>query len=124
MDQVPAIGLPDFALPGFTTLLELTMAAQQMDHDEAIVFLEQRWEQNGLGGVRLNQDDDGIPEGDEDDQQQQSDRGAPPPHGVTRDVLLVVERNLIISREVLTKRRYVLKLIFGSKVKGSKWRRS
>lgn len=81
MDQVPAIGLPDFALPGFAALLELTMAAQQMDRDEAIVFLEQRWEQNGLGGVRLNQDDDGIPEGDEDDQQQQPDRGAPPPHG-------------------------------------------
>ena len=81
MDQVPAIGLPDFALPGFAALLELTMAAQQMDRDEAIVFLEQHWEQNGLGGVRLNQDDDGIPEGDEDDQQQQPDRGAPPPHG-------------------------------------------
>ena len=81
MDQVPAIRLPDFALPGFAALLELTMAAQQMDRDEAIVFLEQHWEQNGLGGVRLNQDDDGIPEGDQDNQQQQPDRGVPPPHG-------------------------------------------
>ena len=32
---------PDFALPGFAALVELTMAAQQLDHDQAIVFLEQ-----------------------------------------------------------------------------------
>ena len=37
---------------------------------------------------------------------------------VTRDVLLVVKRNLIVSREVLTKRRYVLKSILVSRVKG------
>jgi hypothetical protein len=79
MDQIPLLP-PDFALPGFAALVELTMAAQQINHDEAIVFLGQRWEQTGLGGVRPGQGDDGIPEGDEDDQQQQPDRDTPPPH--------------------------------------------
>ena len=60
---------PDFALPGFAALVELTMAAQQMDHDEAITFLEQCWEQTGLGGVCPNQGDDRNHEEDEDAQQ-------------------------------------------------------
>ena len=34
---------PDFTLPGFATLVELTMVAQHMDHDQAILFLEQHW---------------------------------------------------------------------------------
>ncbi|KAF8130807.1 hypothetical protein EV363DRAFT_1262570 [Boletus edulis] len=46
---------PNFALPGFAALVELTMLAQQMDQDEAIVFLEQRWVQTGLGGIRPDQ---------------------------------------------------------------------
>jgi len=31
---------PDFALLDFAALVELTMAVQEMDHDEAIAFLE------------------------------------------------------------------------------------
>ena len=65
MDQEP-FPPPDFALLGFTALIELTMAEQGIDREEAIVFLEQHWEQTSLGGVRLNQDNDGDVEGDED----------------------------------------------------------
>jgi hypothetical protein len=81
MDQAPAARLPDFTLPGFAALVDLTMAAQQIDHNEAIIFLELSWEQTWLGGVCPDQGDDGIPEGDEDDPQPQPDQGAPPPHG-------------------------------------------
>ncbi|KAN0084278.1 hypothetical protein V8E55_007782 [Tylopilus felleus] len=79
MDQDPALP-PDFALPGFAALVELTMAAQQMDHDEAITFLEQRWEQTGLGGVRPNQGDDRNHEEDEDAQQRRRIRDGPRLH--------------------------------------------
>ena len=65
MDQEP-LPPPDFALPGFAALVELTMAEQGIDREEAIAFLEQRWEQTGLGGVRPNRDNDGDAEGDED----------------------------------------------------------
>ena len=53
---------PDFTLPGFATLVELTMAAQQIDHDQAIAFLEQHWTQTGFGGVHPIQGDDRDPE--------------------------------------------------------------
>ena len=79
MDQAPLMP-PDFALPGFAALVELTMAAQHINCNEAIIFLEQRWEQTGLAGVHPDQGDDEIPEGDEDNQQQQPDRDVPPPH--------------------------------------------
>ncbi|KAG6370948.1 hypothetical protein JVT61DRAFT_10837 [Boletus reticuloceps] len=78
MDQDPVMP-PDFALPGFAALVELTMATQQMDRDEAIVFLEQRWEQTGLGGVRPDRGGDDL-ERDEDPQQRRPDGNAPPPH--------------------------------------------
>ena len=51
MDREP-LPQPDFALPGFAALIELTMQAQQMEQDEAIEFLEQRWARTGLGGIR------------------------------------------------------------------------
>lgn len=73
MDQDPVLP-PDFDLPGFAALVELTMAAQQIDREEAIAFLEQRWEQTGLGGVRPNRDDNPNPERNEVAQQQQPDR--------------------------------------------------
>ena len=60
---------PDFALPGFVALVELTMAVQEMDRDEAITFLEQCWEQTGLGGVHLNRRGDNGSPRDEEPQQ-------------------------------------------------------
>ena len=65
MDQEP-IPPPDFTLPDFAALVELTMAEQEIDCDKAIVFLEQCWEQTGLRGVHLNWDNDRDAEGDED----------------------------------------------------------
>ncbi|KAG6372008.1 hypothetical protein JVT61DRAFT_8703 [Boletus reticuloceps] len=83
MDQDPIVP-PDFALPGFAALVELTMAAQQIDLDEAIVFLEQRWEQTGLGGVRPGPNrrgnNGGSPERDEEPQRRQPDREVPQPN--------------------------------------------
>ena len=79
MDQAPLMP-PDFALPGFTALVELMMAAQHINRNEAIIFLEQCWKQTGLGGVCPDQGDDEIPEGDEDNQRQQPDGDIPPTH--------------------------------------------
>ena len=56
---------PDFALPGFAALVELTMAAQRIDHDQAIAFLEQHWARTGLGGVHPARDDNEGQEGDD-----------------------------------------------------------
>ena len=77
MDQDP-IPPPDFALPGFTALMALTMATQHIEHDEAIVLLEQLWEQTGLGGVCPGRGDDGNPDRDEEDPPPQPDQN--PPH--------------------------------------------
>ena len=65
MDQEP-IPPPDFSLPGFAALVELTMAEQEIDRDKAIVFLEQCWEQTSLGGVHPNQDNNRDAEEDKD----------------------------------------------------------
>ena len=54
MDQVSAIGLLYFTLLGFTTLVELTIATQQIDCNEAIAFLGQHWEQTSLEGAHPN----------------------------------------------------------------------
>ena len=69
---------PNFALPGFAALVELTMAAQQVDCGGAIAFLEQRWAQTGLGGIHPDRDNDRGLEGD-DDVLQQPERDAPQP---------------------------------------------
>ena len=61
-DLFPPLG---FALPGFAVLVELTMVAQWINHDQAITFLEQRWAQTGLGGVHPARDDDEGQEGDD-----------------------------------------------------------
>jgi hypothetical protein len=76
MDQAPLMP-PDFALLGFMVLMELTMAAQHINHNKAIIFLKQCWEQTGLGGLHLNQGDNKIPEGDKDNQHQQPDGDVP-----------------------------------------------
>ena len=68
MDNIPPLP-PDFALPGFTALVELTMAGQQLEHDQAILFLEQCWAQTGLGGIHPDHGDGADPAGGE----------APPP---------------------------------------------
>ena len=64
MDNIPPPP-PDFALPGFATLVELTMAGQQLEHDQAILFLEQRWAQTGLGGIHPDHGDGADPAGGE-----------------------------------------------------------
>ena len=56
---------PGFTLPGFTVLVELTMVAQRINHNQAITFLEQRWAWTGLGGVHPARDDDEGQEGDD-----------------------------------------------------------
>ena len=56
----------DFALPGFAALVKLTMAAQQLDHDQAVIFLEQCWAQTSLRGVHPIQGNDVDLEGDGD----------------------------------------------------------
>ena len=60
---------PDFALPGFASLVELTMVAQHMGHNQAILFLEQHWAKTGLEGVHTDwgnnenpAEEEGVPE--------------------------------------------------------------
>jgi hypothetical protein len=79
MDQEP-LPPPDFALPGFAALVALTMATQGIEHNEAIVFLEQHWEETGLGGVHPDQGDDGNPDRDEEAPPPQPDQDPPRPH--------------------------------------------
>ena len=79
MDQEP-LPPPDFALLGFAALVALTMAVQQIGREEAVVFLEQCWEQTGLGEVRPDQGDDENPDRDEEAPPPQPDQGPPRPH--------------------------------------------
>jgi hypothetical protein len=79
MDQEP-LPPPDFALPGFAALVALTMATQWVERDKAIVFLERRWEETGLGGVRPDRGDDGNPDRDEEAPPPQPDQDPPQLH--------------------------------------------
>ena len=76
---------PNFALPGFTALIELTMAAQQVDHSSTIAFLEQCWAQTGLDRIHPDRDNDRGLEGDDDAlQQPKRDALQPPTEDVPR----------------------------------------
>ena len=75
-----ALLLPDFTLLGFVALVGLTMVAQQMNHGEAIIFLEQWWEWTGLGGVHPDQGDNRNPERVENDLPPWPDQDIPPLH--------------------------------------------
>ena len=52
------------------------MAAQHMDHDQAVLFLEQCWMQTGLGGVHPDWGNDKNP-AEEEGAPEQQDPGAP-----------------------------------------------
>ena len=75
----------NFALLGFAALIELTMAAQQVDRGGAITFLEQHWAQTGLGRIHPDWDNNRGLEGDDNAlQQPKQDTPQPPAEDIPR----------------------------------------
>ena len=112
MDNIPPPP-PDFALPGFAALVELTMAGQQLEHDQAILFLEQCWAQTGLGGIHPDHGDGADPAGGEAPPEhpgqgahQQPDRDAPQePHPTQPERACVRLRAPSDSQTIMTRSR-------------------
>jgi len=45
---------PDFTQPGFAGLVELTMAEEVLNREEAIELLNQHWAARGMAGLQLD----------------------------------------------------------------------